>query len=217
MAAPGGLWGGARGDAVIEPALNLLRYPRRGLAWPVEQWRPLLLAWLLGAFLGGLWAAGRYWHLVQLRAQGSLLQAQVQSQLRQQSAAAALRAQAQLQQAVQTRAQDWRRQQEQGLRLHATLDEQAEALGLHVTRWQNDGRQLLLQGWLPRAQDVPALLSALSAAGPQGWTLQSLGTAATSRQGGREAGVEVALQALWPSTGLSNGASSKPEHDKARP
>lgn len=212
MVATGGLWCGIGGVAVTAPALNLLRYPRRGPVWGTLQWRPLLVAGLLGALLGGFWAAGQHWRLAQLRAQVAQLQMQVQDRLRQQSVAAARRAQAQLQQAVQTRAQDWGQQQAQGLRLHAALDEQSHALGLRVMRWQNDGQQLLMQGWLPRAQDVPALLSALSAAGPPLWTLLSLASPAAPGQDGREAGVDVLLQAPW-----SAAESPAPERGKAGP
>lgn len=156
----------------------------------------MLLAVSLGALLGGLGAAGQHWRLAQLRAQGAQLQAQVQSQLRQQSAAAALRSQALLQQALLARAQEWGALEEQSLRLHGVLGEQGETLGLRVTRWQNDGRQLQLHAWLPRAQDVPLLISSLSAAGRQAWALQSLGEHA-SPPGSSLGGVDLVLQAPW--------------------
>lgn len=194
MATAGGLWRGIGGVAVNAPALNLLRHPRRGPAWPIEPWRPLALAVLAGALSGGAGVGWQHWRLAQLQTQHHQVQAEAQAWAAQQKAAAALRSQSQLRQAALARAQDWQARQAQWLRLQDVLQAQASALGLRVLRWQADGRQQQLQAWLPRAQDVPALTSALSAEGPQVWTLQSLAEHAHSREGG----VDVLLQAPWP-------------------
>lgn len=183
------------------PALNLLRHPRRGPAWPVEPWRPLALAVLAGALSGSAWVGWQHWRLAQLQTQRHQMQAEAQAWAAQQKAATAARSQSQLRQAAQTRAQDWQARQAQWLRLQDVLQGQASALGLRMLRWQADGRQQQLQAWLPRAQDVSALTLALIAAQPaaeaQTWTLQSLSGHANPREGG----VDVVLQAPWPPQG----------------
>lgn len=188
------------------PALNLLRYPRRGWVLPARQWRSLWLALGAGALFGAGGVAWLQGHLQQLQAQRNQWQAEVQALAEQQAAADASRAQRQLLQAVEARALEWQAKRAQLDKLNHTLGDQARSLGLRVQRWQADGRQLVLQGWLPRAQDVPALVSALSSAGPPGWALHSLGEPVTSSSG---SGVDVLLQAPWPPRG--------PEKDKVAP
>ena len=196
MAAAGGVWRRIGGFGVRPPALNLLRYPQRGLALPLELAWPLLLAVLAGLALGSAWVAWQSWRLDHLLEQRGHLQADVQALERQKNLAAALQTRKQWQKNAEVRAQDWRARRDQLQHLQEVLGAQASALGVRVARWQGDRRQLVLQAWLPRAQDVPLLLSALTAAGPQGWTLQSLGDAAAS---GPHGGVDVVLQASWPS------------------
>ena len=176
--------------------LNLLRHPRRGLDLPGELARPLLWAVLVGALLGSAWLGWQSWRLAQLRVQRGQLQAQVQTLEWQKEQAAALQTRTQWIKSGEARAQDWQARRNQLQRLQQALGAQAHALGLRVARWQGDRRQLVLQAWLPRAQDVPVLLSALTAAGPPGWVVQSLADHATS---GPHGGVDVVLQASWPS------------------
>lgn len=196
MAAAGGLWCGIEGLGVTAHALNLLRYPRRGLALPGELGWPLLLGVLAGALLGSAWLGWQSWRVDRLQAQRGQLQADVKALDRKMAHAAALQTRSQGLKNGQARAQDWQTRRDQLQRLQQVLSAQASALGLRVARWQGDKRQLVLQAWLPRAQDVPALLLALSDVGPQGWTLQSLGDHVAA---GRLAGVDVVLQANWPS------------------
>lgn len=212
MAAAGGLWRGPGGVAVNPPALNLLRYPRRGPLEP-QEWRPTLLALVAGAAVGALWVLWQHWRLDQLQVQRGQLQTQAHTVAAERAADAARHAQALRQQALHLRAQDWRTQQALGLRLQATLGTQGQTLGLRVLRWHGDGRQMQLQAWLPRVQQVPVLVSALSAVGLGQWTVQSLDTPVAAAPQGREraaehegtagldavgGGVLVLLQASWP-------------------
>ena len=180
-------------------ALNLLRYPRRGPPEPQEWW-PALLALVAGVVVGALWVLWQHWHLEQLDLQREQLQTQVHAVATERAAAAARHAQAQRQQALHARAQAWQTQQALGLRLQTTLSAQGQALGLRVLRWQGDGRHMQLQAWLPRVQQVPVLVSALSTLGQRPWTVQSLDAPAAAAPGldATEGGVLVLLQVPWP-------------------
>lgn len=204
MATLGGLRCGIGCLAVNAPALNLLRYPRRGAPMQIAPWRPLALALLAGALMGAVWAGWQHWRLAQMRSLRHQMLAETQAWATQQKAAAAARDQGELQQAALTRARDWQTRQEQWLDLQDALQDQAHVLGLRVLRWQADGRQQQLQAWLPRVQDVPALISVLSAAGAQAWTLSQLAEPPRRSEGG----VDVVLQAPWSPPG--------PEKTKAR-
>lgn len=197
------------------PALNLLRYPRRG--WLESQlWWPLLQALGVGAVLGAACALGQHGWLDHLQTQRGQLQSQAHAVARQRAADAARQAQVQRLQAVHTRAQDWQTQQAMVLRLQAALSAQGQALGLRVLRWQGDGRQMLLQAWLPRVQDVPALVAGLSVLGAGPWTVQSLsdGTTVAPQRREKEAsagaagGVLVQLQAPWAPATREKGQSA---------
>ena len=181
------------------PALNLLRYPRRG---PLEltEWRRARQALLAGAVVGALWVLGQHWRLDHLQAQLGQLQNQAHAVATERAADAARHAQAQRQQALHARAQDWQTQQALGLRLQAAVSAQGQALGLRILRWHGDGRHMQLQGWLPRVQQVPVLVSALSDVGPGPWTVQSLDASAEapSALAAADGGVLVQLQASWP-------------------
>lgn len=197
------------------PALNLLRYPRRGWLEPQLGW-PLLQALGVGAVLGAACVLGQHGWLDHLQNQRGQLQRQAHAVARQRATDAARHAQVQRLQAVHTRAQDWQTQQAMGLRLQAVLSAQGQALGLRVLRWQGDGRQMLLQAWLPRVQDVPALVAALSALGAGAWTVQSLSdgaAVATQRRekepgAGADGGVVVQLQAPWSPATREKGQSA---------
>lgn len=215
MAAIGGLRCRPGAFAVNAPALNLLRYPRRGWLEP-QLWWPLLQALGVGAVLGAACALGQHGWLDHLQTQRGQLQSQAHTVARQRAADAARQAQVQRLLAVHARAQDWQTQQAMGLRLQAALSAQGQALGLRVLRWQGDGRQILLQAWLPRVQDVPALVAGLSALGAGPWTVQSLsdGTTVAPQRREKEAsagaagGVLVQLQAPWAPATREKGQSA---------
>lgn len=204
MATLGRLRRGIGGVAVNAPALNLLRYPRRGTALQIGPWRPVVLALLAGAVSGAVWVGWQHWRLAQLQSLRQRVLAETQAWAAQQKAIAEARDQSDLQQAVSARARDWQTRQVQWLKLQDALQDQAHVLGLRVLRWQADGRQQQLQAWLPRVQDVPALTSVLSVAGAQAWTLNNLAEHPNRSEGG----VDVLLQAPWPPQG--------PEKTKAR-
>lgn len=187
------------------PALNLLRYPRRGAALQIGPWRPLVLTLLAGTLSGAVWVGWQHWRLAQMQSLRQRVLAETAAWAAQQKAAAAVRDQSELQRAVVARAGDWQMRQAQWLHLQDALQDQAHVLRLRVLRWQADDRQLQLQAWLPRVQDIPALTSALSAAvGAQAWSLNNLAEHPNRSEGG----VDVLLQAPWPPQG--------PEKTKAR-
>lgn len=173
-------------------SLNLLRYPRRVPALDAALWRPAAAALLTGALAGGVWGGWQHMRQDGLLALHARLQEQVQTLSGQQAGVTARQAKARLHQAFLDRAQAWQSQRERVMRLHAGLTEQARDTGLRVERWQADGRRLFLQAWLPGAEQVPRAVAALSAAWPQGWTLQSL-SERIRPQG--EAGVDVVFEA----------------------
>ena len=155
-------------------------------------WRPACWALLAGGVVA---AAGVGWQLQrqeQLLAQRGPLQTRLQEQARQQALARQAEALARLQDRMLARAQSWQVQRQQLMRLHAELSSEAEHTGLRLQRWQGDGRKLTLQLWLPGPELAPALVSRLSQAWPQAWTLHSL----AQRPGA--GGVEAVLEAPWP-------------------
>ncbi len=165
--------------------LNLLRYPRRTLPFELAPLRAVALALGAGILMGGTWGMWQQTQHEALLAQRAQLQAQSRVWRSQQ---ATERDRQRLLSSWDQRAQSWQAQREQQMQLHAALLAQAATAAMRVERWQGDGRKLLLQAWLPRADAVPMLLSELSQAWPAGWTLQSM----SDRPG---AGVEVVLQA----------------------
>ena len=170
--------------------LNLLRYPRRVHPLAPRQLRDLLWAGVAGALIGGLWCIWLDTEKEQLQQERTHLQAQATAWREQQSRERALEQKAKLQWAWTQRAQAWQGQRQKLARLHGALDTLALETGLRAERWQGDGRKLLLQAWLPEAASVPMVLSGLSGAWEQGWTLQSMG----DRTGG---GVALVLQSAW--------------------
>lgn len=186
--------------------LNLLRHPRRLPGWRSDWLRPVLLAGCAGALAGGAWGAWQHQRLDTLLAQQAHLQQRLQVQLEQQARVSAHQARQHLQQAQRVRAQDWQRQRQQLQALHAALAAQAPAAGLRVERWQGDGQKLLLQGWLPRAQAIPALLAQLSSAWPQPWQLHQL---ADRSAGVDPGGLDLVLEAPW-SPAVQDKGQSRP-------
>ncbi|MFM7025991.1 MAG: hypothetical protein ACKOWC_08050 [Limnohabitans sp.] len=178
-------------------ALNLLRYPRPGLGPEPGQLRAFLLAGLIGVLLGGLCSGWQHMRLTRLHGQREQLQAHVQTQATQEAEAAALREQDRLRRQVSERALEWHDRRQQLLHLHRAFDALADEPGLRVQRWQGDGRRLVLSVWLPRADAVPLLTDRLSAAWPQGWSLQSLGERPLAP--GDAGGVEAVFEAPGPS------------------
>lgn len=179
--------------------LNLLRYPRRASLLESAPARAALLALGVGIVMGcswGLWQQAQHEALlarrVQLKAQSEAWRSQQTSE----------RDRQRLLTHWGQRAKTWQAQGEQQMQLHAVLLAQAASAGLRVERWQGDGRQMMLQAWLPGADGVPALLSALSQAWPPGWALQSI----SDRSG---VGVDVVLQA-GPLLGAHDGEPQKP-------
>ena len=118
------------------------------------------------------------------------LQTQTRAWREQQTLERAQAEKARLRSAWMQRAQAWQGQRQRLAQLHAAFNALAPETGLRVERWQGDGRKLLLQAWLPEAGSVPMVLSGLSGAWEQGWTLQSMG----DRTGG---GVALVLQSAW--------------------
>lgn len=173
-------------------SLNLLRYPRRLPVLDAALWWPAASAWLVGALLGGAWGGWQHMQHEALIASHARLQTQLQALAAQQAEATARQTRARLHRALLDRAQAWQTRRERVLQLHAVLTEQARDAGLRVERWHSDGHKLVLQGWLPRAQEVPRVVASLSAAWPQGWTLQSLG-----ERVGPAAGVDMVIEAPW--------------------
>ena len=176
-----------------ERSLNLLRYPRRVPGAAPGLWRQALVSGLLGAVVG---AAGVTWlqhRQAQLHERRQQLQAQVQSLARQRSQDAAQHERARAHEQGQVRARAWAAQRERLARVHAALDALADDTGLRLARWQGDGRKLVLQGSLSRAQDLPTVLSRLSEAWPLAWTLQSLGDRQPAGTG-----VDWQIEAPWP-------------------
>jgi len=186
-------------------SLNLLRYPRRMPTLDAALWRPGLVALLVGVLAGGLWGGWQHQRQEEWTVLRARLRAQTQALAGQQTQAVDQQAKARLQQAFVDRAQAWQSQRERLMHLHATLTEQAKDAGLRVERWQSDGRKLVLQAWLPRAERVPLVMARLSAAWPQGWTLQSLGDRAAS---GGDAGIDVVFEAPWGDAAQAGGKSS---------
>lgn len=174
------------------PPLNLLRYPSRIPRVDAGLRRQALGALLVGALAGSgllVWQTQRH---AQLQAERERTQARVQMQLRQQAERRQALTLAQSQARLVERAQAWQAQRQQFLQLHAQLQQQAREGGLRLQRWQADGHKLTLQLWLPHPERVPVLVSALSHASPQPWTLQSMAGP------GDAAGLEVVLEAAWP-------------------
>ncbi len=174
------------------PPLNLLRYPSRIPRFDAGLRRQALGALLVGALAGSgllVWQNQRH---AQLQAERERTQARVQMQLRQQAERRQALTLAQSQARLIERAQAWQAQRQQFLQLHAQLQQQAREGGLRLQRWQADGHKLTLQLWLPHPERVPVLVSALSHASPQPWTLQSMAGP------GDAAGLEVVLEAAWP-------------------
>lgn len=192
MATAGGLRRRAGGPVLNPPPLNLLRYPSRLPGVDAGLRRQALWALLAGALAGsGLLAWQTHRH-AQLQAERERLQTQVHMQLRQQTERRQAWVRAQSQARLLERAQAWQAQRQQFLQLHAQLQQQAREDGLRLQRWQADGHKLTLQLWLPHPERVPVLVSALSHASPQPWTLQSMAGP------GDASGVEVVLEAAWP-------------------
>ena len=196
------------------PALNLLRYPRRQALVGT----PVLVRVLAGALAGGLcasawglWSQMRYSQELQRRDQ---LHTSTRAQARAQAEASARAQQHRLQQQAHQRAEDGRARREQMQRLHALLLQERHTTGLHLQRWQGDGQRLQLQAWLPRAEDLPGLQARLSAAGPQVWTLHSLGRS-TDR------GLQLVLESSWPALAApapaAGPAAKLPASPGARP
>lgn len=175
--------------------LNLLRYPRRAPLLESTTWRAVPFALGTGLMVGCAWGMWQDAQHETLLAQRSQWQAQVQAWRSQQAQQATERDRQRLLSSWGQRAQAWQQQRERQMQLHAVLMAQAATSGMRVESWQGDGRKLVLQAWLPRADGVPGVLSGLSDAWPPGWTLQSI----SDRAG---AGVEVVLQA-----GLLAGAA----------
>ncbi|TXI71404.1 MAG: hypothetical protein E6Q49_09640 [Limnohabitans sp.] len=182
--------------------LNLLRHPRRVHALAAGARPAVLGAWLVGVLLGGVWGWSQQVQRDRLLDQRVQLQAQSSALREQQARQTAAQEKAQLQSKWGQRAQSWRAQRQHLMELHAALMTQAAETGLRVERWQGDGRQLVLQAWLPRADHVPAVLSGLSRSWATAWTLQSMGDRAGS-------GVDVVLQAPWPA-GIRDDGRRKP-------
>ena len=182
--------------------LNLLRHPRRSLVFEPAHLRAVLLALGAGAVMGCAWGMWQQMQHEALLAQRSRLQVESRVWRSQQALQSTERDRQRLLTSWGQRAQSWQRQREQRMQLHEALLAQAASTGLRVERWQGDARQLVLQAWLPRADDVPEVLSGLSQAWPTGWTLQSIG----DRAG---AGVDVVLQAA-PLAGAHDGDLPKP-------
>ena len=181
------------------PPLNLLRYPRRAYLSDAVPWRAAVLALAAGILMGGGWGLWQQSQYEALQTQRSQWQAQTRAWRSQQ---AQQRDRQQLLSRWDQRQHAWQARRAQQMQLHAALAAQADTAGLRVERWQGDGRQLVLQAWLPRAEAVPGVLAALSRAWPPGWTLHSL----SDRSG---AGVEVVLQAE-PLAGSHGGEPQKP-------
>lgn len=181
------------------PPLNLLRYPRRARLSDAIPSRAAVLALAAGILMGGCWGQWQQSQYEALLVQRSQLQAQTRAWRSQQTQA---RDRQQLLSRWAQRQHAWQAQRAQQMQLHAVLAAQADTAGLRVERWQGDGRQLVLQAWLPRADAVPGVLAALSRAWPPGWTLHSLG----DRAG---AGVDVVLQAD-PLAVAHGGEAQKP-------
>lgn len=184
-------------------SLNLLRYPGRIPTWEGALLRPVLVAWLAGVLSGLGWSGWQHMRHDEWLALHARLQAQTQALAGQQTEAAARQLAARLHQAFLERARAWKNRRERVLHLQAVLTEQARSTGLRVERWQSDGRRLVLQAWLPRAEHVPQLVAHLSAAWPQAWTLQSL-----SDRTGAGAGVDVVLEAPWDDAVQGNGKTA---------
>ncbi len=171
--------------------LNLLRHPRPAhLLEPALQ--RLALACVLAGGLAGMgWGVWQQHRQDDWLARRSALKAQAQSQASQQVQIKASEQREQMLKRQAARQQAWQTRRQHMLALHAVLSAQARNNGLRVLRWQGDGRQLVLQLWLPHAQALPSLTAQLSQAWPLAWTLQSL-----NDQAG--AGIEAVLEAPWP-------------------
>lgn len=183
-------------------SLNLLRHPRHMHAFDPRQVRLVLGAAVAGVMLGCSWGLWQEREKDQLLDQRTQLQVQANVLREQQARLAIAQENARLQSQWTERAHSWQIQRQHLMQLHAALMAQSAETGMRVERWQGDGRRLVLQAWLPRADSVPAVLSGLSRAWAAGWTLQSLG----ERAG---AGVDVVLQAPWPA-GTRDEARQKP-------
>ncbi len=173
--------------------LNLLRYPRRVPVCSTALWRQVLWGGLLGALVGGallLWLQHRHTQLHERRHQ---LQAQAQAWSQQRAQMAAQQEVARVQAQGRLRATQWSAQRERLARVHTALQALASETGLRLTRWQADGRKLVLQGSLPQAQDLPTVLSRLSDAWPLAWGLHSLGERQPAGTG-----VDWVIEAHWP-------------------
>ena len=177
-------------------SLNLLRHPAR-MPWLAQAVHSGFVVCLLAGVAGGAaWAHWAHRQHEALLTERARLQTQAQTLAGQQAQARALQERRNLQQAVLARTQDWQGQRRSALQWHGVLAAQA-GTGLRVEHWQFDGRQLLLQAWLPGPQGLPPLMAALSAAGPQAWTLQSLAQAGS--------GVGFVLEAKVPDSAPAAG------------
>ena len=156
-------------------------------------WRAALWALLAGVVVATAVVAWQLQRQDQLLAQRGPLQARLQEQARQQTQARQAEVLARLHSRMLERQQAWQLQRQQLMHLHAELSSEAERTGLRLQRWQGDGRKLLLQLWLPRAELAPALVTRLSRSSQQAWTLQSLAHRPEAT------GVEAVLEAPWPS------------------
>ena len=173
--------------------LNLLRYPRRLPSASPALLKHALVYGLLGAVVGAAVVAWGQHRQAQLHERRQQLQAQAQTLSQQRAEDTAQLERVRVQEQAGVRARVWGAQRAHLARVHAALTALADDAGLRLTRWQGDGRKLVLQGSLPQAQDLPWVLSRLSDAWPLAWTLHSLGERQPAGTG-----VEWVIEAPWP-------------------
>ena len=173
--------------------LNLLRYPRRMPSASPVLLKHALVCGLLGAVVGAAVVAWLQHRQAQLHEQRQQLQMQAQALAKQRAEDTAQLERTRVQEQGGVRARAWGAQRAHLARVNAALTALADEAGLRLTRWQGDGRKLVLQGSLPQVQDLPLVLSRLSDAWPVAWTLHSLGDRQPAGTG-----VEWVIEAPWP-------------------